>query len=161
MKNMSEPTRRSLRPYMLAVFRFTLGLVFVYASIGKILDPKAFAENLLDYHIFSSATLVRYLAVTLPWTEWICGIFLILGTFVRSVSILTTCMLVIFVGAMISALMRGLEIHCGCFGSTHEIIGAFALLRDGLLLCISLAIMISKIDPLALQSFIANRKHQP
>jgi hypothetical protein len=70
-------------------------------------------------------------------------------------------MLIIFVGGIISAMIRGLEINCGCFGSNHEVTGAFALLRDGLLLCISLAIMISKIDPLALQSFIANRKHQP
>lgn len=158
---MSEPTRRLLRSYLLPVFRFILGLVFVYASFGKILDPKAFAENLLDYHIFNSATLVRYLAVTLPWVEWFCGMFLILGVFVRSISILTSCMLVVFIAAMISAMIRGLEIDCGCFGPTHEGIGAFTLLRDSLLLCMSLTIMISTIDPLTLQSFIANRKHQP
>jgi uncharacterized membrane protein YphA (DoxX/SURF4 family) len=157
---MAEPTRRLLRSYLLAVFRFTLGVVFVYASVGKILDPKAFAENLLDYHIFSSATFVRYLAVTLPWVEWFCGIFLILGVFVRSISILTSSMLAVFIVAMISAMIRGLEINCGCFGSTHEVIGASTLLRDSLLLCISLAIMISKIDALTFQSFIANRKHQ-
>jgi len=156
---MRGPTQRLLQSYLLAVLRFSLGLVFVYASFGKILDPKSFAENLLDYHIFNSATLVRYLAVTLPWVEWFCGMFLILGVFVRSISILTTSMLVIFAAAMISAMIRGLEIDCGCFGPTHEVIGAFALLRDGLLLGISLIIMFSRIDPLTLQSFIANRRH--
>ena len=156
---MRAPTQRLLRSYLLAVFRFGLGLVFVYASFGKILDPKSFAENLLDYHIFNSATLVRYLAATLPWVEWFCGMFLILGVFVRSISILTSCMLVIFTAAMISAMIRGLEIDCGCFGPTHEVIGALALLRDGVLLGISLTIMFSRIDPLTLQCFIANRRH--
>jgi uncharacterized membrane protein YphA (DoxX/SURF4 family) len=156
---MSELTRRLPQIPFLAMSRFTLGLVFLYASFGKILDPKEFAENLLDYHIFDSPYLIKYLAVTLPWIEWFCGIFLILGIFVRSISILSTGLLMIFIAAMASAKIRGLEIHCGCFGPTHEVISPFTLLRDILFLLMSLAVMASKVDPLALQSFIAKRKH--
>src|SRR5689334_13789219 len=111
---------RHLPPQLVCIVRFILGLVFLYASVGKILDPKAFAENLIAYRIFDSPQMLKYVAVTLPWIEWICGICLILGVFVRSVSALATLLLITFLAGMISALLRGLEIHCGCFGSPQE-----------------------------------------
>src|SRR5882762_7310387 len=95
---------------LICLIRFLLGLVFVYASVAKILDPKAFAENLIAYRIFDSPQLLKYVAVTLPWIEWFCGILLILGVLVRSVTALTTGLLLVFLAGMISALWRGLEI---------------------------------------------------
>ena len=140
--------------------RFILGLVFLYSSFGKILDPQTFAENLLDYRIFSSALVVRYLAVTLPWVEWLCGILLILGLFVRSVSVLASGLLIAFAVAMASAMIRGLEINCGCFANVHEVISRFTLLRDSLFLVMSLAITFSQADSFTLQNFIAQRKQR-
>ncbi len=142
------------------VFRFILGLVFLYASLGKILDPKALAEDLLEYRILTSPQIVKYLAVTLPWVEWFCGTFLLLGIFVRSVSILATGLLAVFVAAMVSAMARGLEINCGCFGTPHEVIGPFTLFRDSLFLGMSLTVALSKVDPFTLESFIANRNQR-
>jgi len=138
--------------------RFLLGLVFLYASIGKILDPKAFAEILIAYQIFDSPQLLKYVAVTLPWVEWFCGICLILGIFVRSVSALTTLLLFVFLAAMISALLRGLEIHCGCFGSPTESVGALSLLRDAFFFLMSLAVLLSPVDSYSLQGFLNNRR---
>jgi putative oxidoreductase len=140
------------------ILRFTLGLVFLYASIGKILDPSSFAESLMAYQIFDSPQTVKYLAVTLPWMEWFCGMFLLLGVFVRSVSILTTLLLASFIIAIVSALLRGLEINCGCFGSAAETVGPLSLLRDTLFLGMSLVIMFSRIDPFSLQGFVSRRK---
>ena len=138
--------------------RFMLGLVFLYASVGKILDPKAFAENLIAYRIFDSPQMLKYVAVTLPWIEWFCGILLVLGAFVRSVSSLTTVLLFVFLAGMVSALWRGLEIHCGCFGSQHETIGALSLLRDGFFFLVSLVVFLSPVDPYSLQGFLKNRR---
>lgn len=149
---------RYLPPRMIWTLRFLLGLVFLHASVGKILDPKSFAENLMAYQIFESPQLIKYVAVTLPWVEWFCGIFLLLGIFVRSVAVLASTLLLVFVLAMISALLRGLEINCGCFGSATETIGPLSLLRDSLFLGISLLVMSARIDPFTLQSFVINRK---
>lgn len=149
---------RHLSNRVIGVLRFALGLVFLYASVGKILDPKSFAESLMAYQIFDSPRLIKYVAVTLPWVEWFCGIFLVLGVFVRSVAVLTSLLLVTFVLAMVSALFRGLEINCGCFGSPHETLGPLSLLRDSLFFVISLLIMVCRIDPFTLQSFIRYRK---
>jgi len=143
---------------LICLVRFILGLVFLYASVGKILDPKSFAENLIAYRIFDSPQLLKYVAVTLPWAEWFCGIFLVLGVFVRSVSALTTLLLFVFLVGMISALWRGLEIHCGCFGSPQETIGAVSLLRDGFFFLVSLVVLLSPVDPYSLQGFLHNRR---
>src|SRR5262245_24858752 len=86
----------------ICLVRFILGLVFRYASIGKILDPKSFAEDLIVYRIFDSPQLLKYVAVTLPWIEWFFGIFLVLGVFLRSVSTLTTILLFTFLLGMSS-----------------------------------------------------------
>ena len=156
---MSDPlSQRRLPGQLICVVRFTLGLVFLYASIGKILDPKTFAENLIAYRIFSSPQLLKLIAVTLPWIEWFCGIFLILGVFVRSVSVLTTLLLFVFLAGISSALWRGLEIHCGCFGSPHETIGLASLLRDGFFFLLSLVLLLSPIDSYSLQGFLQNRR---
>jgi uncharacterized membrane protein YphA (DoxX/SURF4 family) len=143
---------------LICLLRFVLGLVFLYASIGKILGPKEFAENLIAYRIFDSPQMLKYVAVTLPWVEWFGGIFLILGVFVRSVATLTTGLLLAFLVGMTSALWRGLEIHCGCFGSPQETIGVVSLLRDGFFFLASLAVLLSPVDPYSLQGFLQNRR---
>jgi hypothetical protein len=78
--------------------------------------------------------------------------------FVRSVSALTTMLLSVFLAGMISALWRGLEINCGCFGSPHETIGAFSLLRDSFFWFVSLIVLLSPIDSYSLQGFLNNRR---
>ncbi|MEW5975130.1 MAG: DoxX family protein [Acidobacteriota bacterium] len=138
--------------------RLVLGSIFLYASFGKILDPRSFAETILAYQIFSSPLIVRYVAVTLPWVEWFCGILLILGIFVRSAAALSTAMLTAFLVGMISAWVRGLNITCGCFGPTQETIGAITLLRDGVFLSLSLFILLSHVDSLTLQQFLLQRR---
>lgn len=145
-------------PPLVGLARFLLGLVFLYASIGKILDPRSFAENLMAYRIFESPQLLKYVAVTLPWIEWFCGILLVLGVFVRSVSTLATLLLFGFLVGMISALWRGLEIRCGCFGPAQEPVGVLSSLRDGFFCLASLAVLLSPVDPYSLQGFLHKRK---
>lgn len=156
---MTENMDRFNLPRFLFLARFILGLVFLYASFGKIMDPKAFSENLMAYHIFDSPLAIKYVAVTLPWVEWFCGIFLILGVFVRSMAVLSSLLLLIFLLSMASALVRGLEINCGCFGSAHETIGLYSLFRDGLFFIMSLTVLFSKVDSYTLQAFFFKRKN--
>jgi len=147
-----------IHPKMLFLVRFFLGVVFLVSSFGKILDPKSFAENLVAYQLIPSAQSVKYFAVTLPWVEWFCGIFLILGVFVRSVAILSSGLFVSFIGAMIFALSRGLQIQCGCFGAAGEMVGLFSLFRDSFFLALSSFLMISNPDAYSLQQVLVRRR---
>ena len=96
--------------------RLILGAVFIYASIDKIAHPAAFAEAISNYQILPGA-LINLTAIILPWLELVVGLFLIIGLFKEGSVCLVTCLLVVFLGAMVFNLARGLDIHCGCFST--------------------------------------------
>jgi putative oxidoreductase len=58
---------------------------------------------------------INFMALTLPWLEIICGSLIIAGVFVRGSALLIAFMLLVFIIAISFALVRGLDISCGCF----------------------------------------------
>lgn len=121
--------------YLTLISRIILGLVFIIASVEKIAMPGEFALSVQAYQIVP-LPLVNIVALILPWIELICGLFLLGGIFVRSSSVLLSCLLVIFILGISTALVQNLKIDCGCFGPTHATpIGWKKILEDvGLLL---------------------------
>ena len=100
------------------LFRIFLGVTFLYACYDKILHPEAFAEAVANYRMLP-AQLVGLLAVTLPWVELFCGLFLILGLFVRSSALVVSLLFFVFSIALSSAVLRGIDIDCGCFSVSN------------------------------------------
>lgn len=130
--------RRWRRDGFLAVCaRLILGAVFIYASLDKIAHPEAFARAVFNYQILPDF-LVNLTAVILPWLELILGLFLIVGLFQEGSVLIVTGLLVVFLGAMVFNLARGLDIHCGCFSTstdgTNNAPMAWYVFRDGLFL---------------------------
>jgi uncharacterized membrane protein YphA (DoxX/SURF4 family) len=95
-----------------------IGLVFIIASIDKIAAPDAFAASIEAYHLVPTAV-INLMAITIPWVELFVGIFLLAGVSLRGSSLLAAVLLGVFSVAIISALLRGLTIDCGCFGKEH------------------------------------------
>jgi len=145
-------------PKTLFSVRLLLGIVFFVSSFGKILDPQSFAENLVAYQLIPSPQWVRYVAATLPWVEWFCGVFLLLGVFTRSVAILSSGLFVTFIAVMSTALFRGLNIHCGCFASGGEMIGPLSLMRNCFFLALSSILMLSDPDSYSLQQVLSRKR---
>lgn len=104
--------------------RIILGAVFMYASFDKMANPEAFANIIDNYHLLPYWT-VNGLAIFLPWLELITGLLLITGKWVKASLLLYNVMLVVFIIALSQALIRGLDISCGCFSvhpsSTSEV----------------------------------------
>lgn len=100
------------------LFRIVLGVTFLYACYDKILHPELFAEAVANYRLLPSP-LVGLVAVTLPWVELFCGVFLILGLFVRSSALVASLMFIVFCVGLTSAVLRGIDIDCGCFSVTN------------------------------------------
>ena len=121
--------------YLAFLFRLILGCVFVYASFDKIGHPAEFARIVYNYH-FLPTSAINLFAVILPWIELMCGMALILGLFVESASLLIGFLLGIFIVALSSAVIRGLDISCGCFStaSSSEKVVWDTIIRDLIML---------------------------
>ena len=113
-----NPTLRNIisHPWLIFVLRFVLGFVFVYAAIEKISQPEEFAKAIANYHLLPLFSL-NVIALTVPWMELLAGFALIGGVHVRGSSLLLGVLIVVFTLAVSVALLRGLDISCGCFGT--------------------------------------------
>ncbi len=100
--------------YVIFAIRLTLGFVFIYAAIDKIAQPGAFAENIYNYRMLPHWA-INVMALVMPWLELICGVLIIAGVFLRGSAFLIGLMLGVFIIAISAALVRGLDISCGCF----------------------------------------------
>lgn len=97
--------------------RLVLGGIFIFAAMDKIAEPDAFAKSIGNYHLIPTAGL-NFMALLMPWIELVTGLFLILGVRIKASSAIIGGMLVVFLIAIISAIIRGYNINCGCFAQT-------------------------------------------
>lgn len=101
-------------PHLVLITRVFIGLLFVFSSLEKIVDPSAFARSVADYGLLPS-WMPAIIATVLPWVELLCGFAVLFGVFLPGSSLLLSTMIFIFTLAVMSALLRGLDISCGCF----------------------------------------------
>ena len=96
------------------IFRLILGIIFIYASYDKILDPAGFSKNIHNFHVTPIA-LENLAALIIPWIELIIGVFLIFGLFLEGSTSIIIVLLVFFIFILSQAVFRGIDVHCGCF----------------------------------------------
>jgi len=104
----------SERDWIVLLLRIALGLVFIYSSWSKIADPPGFAEMVWNYRILPG-NLVNPVAITLPWLELLAGLALLSGFVRRGAAFLVAGMLIVFIVALATDLIRGIAVDCGCF----------------------------------------------
>jgi uncharacterized membrane protein YphA (DoxX/SURF4 family) len=93
-----------------------VGIIFIYAGTDKIANSAYFAGTIQNYQILPDL-IINLVAIILPWTELICGILLVTGIWQRSAALIVSILILIFIAAIGSVIIRGLDIECGCFGS--------------------------------------------
>ena len=104
------------RRYVVLAASIAMAAIFIYAGIDKIRDPLSFADSVAGFAILP-AVLINLLALGLPPFEVASGLML-LGPWTRRVGALAVAVLsIIFFTALASALLRGLTLDCGCFGT--------------------------------------------
>ncbi|MBJ6799496.1 MauE/DoxX family redox-associated membrane protein [Geomonas propionica] len=132
------PLRATMIPLAL---RVALGAVFIYAAIPKIVDPVAFAGSVAAYQILPYFW--SYLtAAVLPFVELACGVLLVCGVRVRSGALIIGALNLVFMAALTSAIIRGLDIDCGCFRQDGPKTSPWlALVRDAFFLAMTAAVL--------------------
>jgi len=129
---------KRVQAFLYHLARLVLALTFVYAGVVKMQDVVAFAGHVAAYQVLPYA--MNYLmAATLPYVEFLAGLLLLLNTRVRPALVVVGGMTLVFMLALLSVLVRGLDIDCGCFnpGGGQAVSASVALLRDvGLMLLV-------------------------
>jgi len=127
--------------YLLFIFRLILGFVFIYSGIEKIINPTSFSEAVSNYKLLPDI-FINFFAIILPWIELIAGLLLLFGIAVRENSLIINSLLIVFIAAITIGLIRGLNIDCGCFGTSGGTkIGFTKLLENIILLLLGIFLM--------------------
>ncbi len=132
--------------YINAAIRCIIGIVFVYASIDKIIDPAGFATILYGYSVFPLA-LINIIAIIFPFIELVAGLCLIFKIFPESALIIINFFISVFIIIIGFNLLRGHEFNCGCFsvGDSGSASSAGQLLfRDLILLAAGLYLFFNR-----------------
>ena len=122
-----------IHPVLILIIRFLLGLIFVYASYDKILDPGKFARDISNYHVVPFG-LENTIAIILPWLELIIGLGIIIGVCINASVFISGGLLIVFIILIAQAILRGFNIDCGCGLKEGEVVGWSKIIENFLFL---------------------------
>jgi len=126
-----------------AVASWIMGTSLIFSSIPHLTNPYYFLGTIYSYRLIGPGV-GQFVAIVLPWLQVVLGICLVTHLLHHSAHTLTMGVLVIFVAVQASALLRQLDISCGCFGVRHEAkIDGATLMTTGALLMLSFARFVS------------------
>ncbi len=146
--------------YVVWTARVFLGLTFVVAAIEKVADPSAFVISISNYDILP-VWLLTTAATLIPWIELVTGLAIMFGVLDRGGAFLASILLSIFALAVLIALVRGLDISCGCFTQdpNAEKIGWYKVAENLGLILVSLFLFYSENTAFTLEEYY-RRKHK-
>lgn len=117
-----------MRRALLLASRLALAAIFLYAASTKLPDMAAFATDVANYRVLPAA-LVPWAAAALVGIEVVVGLALLAGVYLRAAAAVAAGLLVLFVVGLAQALLRGIDLRCGCFGG-EEAASWWTVLRD-------------------------------
>ncbi|MBE2205701.1 MAG: DoxX family membrane protein [Chthoniobacterales bacterium] len=125
--------------WFLLVLRVVVALLFLYAGITKIGDPQSFADSIATFQMLPPEV-INLVALGIPPFEVILALMLLTGWKLRPAAFGILGLTIVFAVALTQALIRGLEVDCGCFGSGEpSILKTWASLGRDLLLMAAIA----------------------
>lgn len=129
----------------LYLVRVGIGCMFIWSSLPKIRQPYDFLSSVYSYELVGPK-LGMFVAMTLPWLELLVGICLIGGIFISGALLISIALAAMFSYVLGSALHKGLEITCGCFGvGSTELVTYTTFTRAFVILIVSLAAYVCEI----------------
>jgi putative oxidoreductase len=110
--------------------RLGLGALFLVTGVLKLRDPAAFATAVANYQLWPQ--LAALIAATLPATEILVGLALLAAprAWRRAAATAVALMMLVFTLAAVSALLRHIDISCGCFGAESGRLDVLTVARD-------------------------------
>ena len=132
-----------MNKYLTLFFRIVVGVIFLWASFDKIIDPAKFARDISNYHIVPLG-LENTIALILPWLEFFIGTGLILGVMVDGSIIISSVLLITFNIMIAQAMARGFNIDCGCGLKEGQLVGFEKLIENFIFIIFSYFVYMRK-----------------
>ena len=122
---------------------YLISAVFIYAGIIKYVRPDLLLVDIQSYNILPHR-LAYFGAFLLPPVEIVAGIGVIYARYRKVAAGTLFFLTVIFIVALSSAWIRGLDISCGCFGKHKlEVNYPWLIFRDLVIASLSLRLCLS------------------
>ena len=102
--------------WLVLVLRILLGLIFLCAGVIKSREAQSFGDSIASFDVLPNS-IINLLALTLPPFEIIIGCMLIFGWKARVAALSAVFLFGVFVIGLGQAIIRGINVDCGCFGS--------------------------------------------
>ncbi len=93
-----------------------LFLIYFSAGIIKIFTPLQFYGAVRSYEIVKEPFVIAMVTTVVPFLEVFSAIFLLIPAWRKSSSLVILILTLIFLFAILSAHLRGINMDCGCFG---------------------------------------------
>ena len=155
-------SRSPLSFWVTGVFRLVLGGIFLVSGLAKIADPVRFLLTLREFRLLPG-TMEVFLALYLPWLEFVLGLGTILGILQRTSALLIAGLNGLFILALASVLLRGIEVDCGCFGLLADILHLpdladwKAVVRNLVFIAMGLYLFRSEVSFFSLENYFKQR----
>ncbi len=113
------------------LLRLVVASIFILSGVTKLTQPyQNFLSVIQSYQILSGGG-AALAARVMPWVEFIFGVFLFLGLWLRLSASVLWMLNTVFIGVVASALIRRIPVgDCGCFGGSFSLSPSQVLFLD-------------------------------
>ena len=108
----------------------------------KLMDPNAFVIDISNYRLFP-ISILNMSAIFMIMLEFTISIALWIPTYQRASAMIMSGLMAFFIIIVGIAVLRGLDISCGCFGADSQKVGLTKIVENIFLLGISLKIVLN------------------
>lgn len=123
------------------IIRIILAFLFILSALQKLRSLENFALSVDAYQIFA-ATLVNLITLIIPWLELFVGFGLLFRYKLKANLILYLIMMISFTILVFIAMVKGLDIECGCFGESSAKVGFIKLVENFIIIFLNLILLI-------------------
>jgi|GEM_PF-3287410 len=110
---------RRLRPMLVRGVMICVAAVLFWSGVEHLKNPFAFLSSVIRYQLLTGLP-ASVVAAFLPVFQTLLAGMIVLGVARRMTSLCAAVLLTLFTAVQLSALLRGLEIGCGCFGAASN-----------------------------------------
>lgn len=122
------------------LIRYALAFLFILASIEKLKNPYAFALSIDAYQIFPD-WITNISTFFIPWLELFIGFGLLFKFKLQANLYLYFVLMISFTILVLIAIIKGLDIECGCFGESSSKVGLIKLIENTFIIILILLLI--------------------